>query len=121
VIATNGRTSYRPFFNPYGEAAYIETYVPNHPAAAARAGWVALHRVVLENKLGRYLTQGRADEVHRRQRLQLLAGERRARRARSRVGDTPNNGLVDAGATSRPWRPSRCRSRTTGPSSRTSW
>lgn len=53
-----GASMIRPFYNRPGKATYFEAYIPEHPAAKARAGWVALHRVVLENRIGPYLEKG---------------------------------------------------------------
>jgi hypothetical protein len=58
ALAEDGTPNYRPFFNVYGRPAYLEAYIPGHPNAAQRSGWVAVHRVVAENKIGRYLNKG---------------------------------------------------------------
>lgn len=43
------------------EHGYIYTYVPNHPLASSK-GYVAEHRLVMENQLCQYLSK--YDEVH---------------------------------------------------------
>jgi hypothetical protein len=58
LLAVNGKTQYRPFYDVNGVPAYLEAYIPTHPNAAQRSGWVAVHRVVAENNLGRYLRKG---------------------------------------------------------------
>jgi len=57
VVSDSGKVNYRPF-RLNGEPRYIEVYIPTHPNAAQRSGWVAVHRVIAENKIGRPLNKG---------------------------------------------------------------